>query len=126
MKKDRIINSGIQFINCAELHHDKNNVELVKADLTNFYRFKDGYVSPFDSRHYTYDLIEMAVAENWHIGVHDCSNATKLYRGIQWNDPPGTIIYGKEFLPIEWYLATFEKNKDYFEKFLDEKEVKDD
>ncbi len=107
--KDEILETGVDHINCAELHLDTNNLSNFSNE--SFYKYKREYVSPVSSRHYTYDLIEMAEREDWDgITINDCSNQLKFYRGIL--KPEGTESLGKNcwfsekilYMAKTWYL----------------------
>jgi pyruvate formate-lyase activating enzyme-like uncharacterized protein len=117
--KDEILDSGAEFINCAELHLNPGNIENFKDEELYVYKF--GYVSPISSRHYTYDLIELADKESWQgITIHDCSNQTKVYRSINKKSDFGVSNYtGENAVPKGWHLKTVQKHPGYFEKFLD-------
>lgn len=80
--KDFIKNSGIYQINVPELQLKENNIEIYK-DEGPLYRNRRGLVTPLSSRHYVYDLMEIAEEENWDIVINDCSNETKFYRGTK-------------------------------------------
>lgn len=109
-RKESIINSGVDQINCAELHLNKNHQSFQKDKL---YRYKYGYISPVTSRDLTYRLIEMAEEENWQgITILDCSNETKFYRGIATDDFFGKISFRSEWdLPVDWYRDVIKNNK---------------
>ena len=104
-KKEKILTSGIQFMNCAELHLNPNN--LVNYDTQPLYMSRLGYTSPAWSREITFRLMAQADEENWPIAVHDCSNRTKfardLYLRAQENSWFGSTTYGCEFDEIPCY-----------------------
>lgn len=107
--KDTIVNSGIHQINLPEL-------QVCSLPLIQYfwetegpvYKHRRGYVSPITSRHFTYDLIEIAEEEKWPIVINDCSNDTKFYRGANKRAPFGVVGYESAFeLPFQniLYLA---------------------
>lgn len=115
-----ILDSGINFINCAELHLHAGNVrDFADEEL---YVYKYGYVSPIASRHYTYNLIELAEREDWQkITIHDCSNQTKVYRGILKRANFGVVDYHTQNgLPPGWQRRSVERYPEVYEPFLDQ------
>ena len=105
--KSQIIDSGVKQINAAELQLTPFNMDVFK-DEGEIYRSRRGYVSPVSSRHYVYDLIELADDEKWDIIINDCSNDTKFFRGVA---PDSGIHYETcfKFLPYEYYLKVIDK-----------------
>lgn len=107
-KKDRILNSGIEFMNSAELHLNANNV--VNYEDENMYMYRHGYLSPIFSRELTLKLMKEASDENWNVVVHDCSNRTKFCRDMNLRAKEGgwfgSSSYGSEFtgIPFELFL----------------------
>ena len=79
-KKDRILSTGIDFINCAELHLNPNNIGNYEGEA--LYACRMGYISPIYSRDLTLKLMREADEEKWRPVVHDCSNMTKLARDL--------------------------------------------
>lgn len=79
-KKETILATGLDFINCAELHLNENNLCNYLGEPLYLYRL--GYLSPVFSRDLTLRLMRQAAEENWGIVVHDCSNATKFARDL--------------------------------------------
>ena len=79
-KKDRILGTWLDFMNCAELHLNPNNIENYMG--MNMYITRHGYISPIDSHYLTLDLMRIASEEAWPIAVHDCCNMTKFARDI--------------------------------------------
>ena len=79
-KKARILATGLDFINCAELHLNPNNLANYAGE--NLYISRHGYVSPVWSRELTLRLMRQASDEGWDIAVHDCSNDTKFARDL--------------------------------------------
>lgn len=98
-KKDKILKSGIDFINCAELHLGEDNINNYRDEK--LYMARRGYISPLWSREITFKIMQMASDENWDIVVHDCSNHTKYTRELNKNskqgEPFGTTTYISEF-----------------------------
>ena len=79
-KKDKILATGVDFMNCAELHLNNNNIWNYEGE--NMYVYRQGYVSPIWSRELTFKLMKQADEEGWDVAVHDCSNRTKFARGL--------------------------------------------
>ncbi len=79
-KKDMILGTGLDFINCAELHLNENNIDNYYGE--NMYISRQGYISPIFSRDLTLRFMKMADDEGWNIAVHDCSNRTKFARDL--------------------------------------------
>lgn len=107
-KKEKVLETGIDFLNCAELHLNEQNMDNYKNE--NIYISRNGYISPIWSRELTLKLMNIADNENWDLVVHDCSNSTKFSRDLNAskniNLPFGTSVYGSEFskIPIELFL----------------------
>ena len=107
-KKREILGTGVDFINCAELHLNENNLPNYRSE--NMYMFRGGYLSPVISRRITFELMEMAGKESWDIVVHDCSNHTKFARDLHHRAKEGgwfgATSYGSEFdrIPYEAFL----------------------
>jgi len=79
-KKQAILDTGLDFINCAELHLNPNNLDNYAGE--NLYISRHGYISPVWSRELTLQLMKTASEENWRPVVHDCSNRTKFARDL--------------------------------------------
>lgn len=79
-KKDEILATGIEFMNCAELHLNPNNIGNYEGEA--MYITRHGYVSPICSRDLTLKLMAQAAQEHWPIAVHDCCNLTKFARDM--------------------------------------------
>lgn len=79
-RKEQILRTGVDFINCAELHLNPNN--CVNYEGEPMYMHRLGYVSPVWSREITFRLMREAAVEGWPCLVHDCSNRTKFARGL--------------------------------------------
>ena len=105
--KDFILNCGVEQINMPELQVNPHNLDLFK-DEGPIYRHRRGYTSPISSRHYVYDLIEIAIKEKWNIIINDCSNDTKFFRGVQENydrtlNCKVNYMTDFKFLPTSYY-----------------------
>lgn len=123
-KKEKILGTGIDFINCAELHFGEDNINNYVGER--MYMARRGYISPLWSREITFKLMKQACEENWPIVVHDCSNHTKYSRELNKNlkqgQPFGFTTYVSEFdrfLP-HLFLAVLE---DENFKFIEETEL---
>lgn len=120
-KKDRILSSGIRFMNCAELHLNENNIENYAGE--NLYWCRQGYVSPIFSRDLTLRLMKQAASEKWPILLHDCSNRTKFARDLNLKAKEGgwfgQSAYGCEFsrIPYRHFLPVL---RDESFSFLEE------
>jgi uncharacterized protein len=125
-KKQTILATGLDFINCAELHLNENNIGNYYGE--NMYMCRQGYVSPVWSRALTLKLMKIADDEGWGCTVHDCSNLTKFARGLNLAAKEGKWFgasnYACEFsrIPFEAFLPIL--NDDSF-KFLSEEELPD-
>ena len=123
-KKEAILATGIDFINCAELHLNMNNLGNFLGE--NMYMCRLGYLSPISSRDLTLQFMKIASEENWPVAVHDCSNQTKFARDLNLRAKEGgwfgASSYGCEFsqVPYEAFLSVLED--DTFE-FLEEEEL---
>ena len=126
LKKQAILDTKLDFINCAELHLNENNIG--NFDGENMYISRHGYISPIWSRELTLKFMKMADEEKWDLAVHDCSNYTKFARGLNLSSKEGRWFgasnYGCEFnrIPYEIFLPIL--NDDNFE-FLSEEELPD-
>ncbi len=104
-KKQAILGTGIDFINCAELHLNANNIGNYAGE--NLYIAKHGYISPIWSRELTLKLMKIADEEHWDIAVHDCSNRTKFARGLNLRGKEGAWFgasdYACEFSPMPYW-----------------------
>ncbi len=107
-KKEMILETGLDFINCAELHLNENNIDNYEGE--NMYIARHGYISPIWSRELTLKFMKMADEEKWDIAVHDCSNQTKFARNLNLSSKEGKWFgassYVSEFLrtPFEAFL----------------------
>ena len=124
LKKDRILATGVDFMNCAELHLNENNIGNYWGEP--MYMCRQGYLSPVWSREITFRLMKQAAEENWPIAVHDCSNHTKFARDLNLRAKEGgwfgQSAYGSEFarIPFEALIPILEDES--FE-FLEEEEL---
>lgn len=114
--KTRILESGIKQISMPELQLTPRNMNKFK-DEGIIYRHRRGYVSPVSSRHYVYDLIEMAVDEKWNVIINDCSNDLKFFRDvtkIYSDDIKCRIEYATQFgmMPPSYYYDIVNKYVD--------------
>ena len=111
-KKDKILATGVDFINCAELHLNPNNIENYWGE--NFYVCRNGYLSPIFSRELTLKFMRIAAEENWPVLVHDCSNHTKFARDLNLRAKEGgwfgSSSYASEFdtIPYAAFLPVLE------------------
>lgn len=103
-KKDAILATGIDFMNCAELHLNDNNLGNYAGE--SLYYCRMGYLSPVMSRDLTLEVMKTAGAENWPLAVHDCSNRTKIARDLNLAAREGGWFgrsgYGRETESIPW------------------------
>lgn len=120
-KKDKILATGFDFMNCAELHLNPNNIDNYEGE--SLYMARQGYISPIWSRDLTLSLMETAVRENWKPLIHDCSNRTKFARDLNLRAHEGgwfgASSYGSEFprIPYAAFLPTL---KDAELQFVEE------
>ena len=123
-KKERILSTGVDFINCAELHLNPNNVGNYAGE--NMYMTRLGYLSPIWSRDLTLQLMKIADDEQWDIVVHDCSNHTKFARDLNLRAKEGgwfgASSYACEFptIPYEVFLPVL---RDDSFTFVEEEEM---
>ena len=123
-KKERILSTGVDFINCAELHLNPNNVGNYAGE--NMYMTRLGYLSPIWSRDLTLQFMKIADDEQWDIVVHDCSNHTKFARDLNLRAKEGgwfgASSYACEFptIPYEVFLPVL---RDDSFTFVEEEEM---
>ena len=107
-KKDAILDTGIEFINFAELHLNENNLQNYADE--SLYCCRGGYISPMISRELTLRMMAIADREGWPVCVQDCSNMTKFARDLHLRAVEGgwfgASSYGLEFpeIPVEAFL----------------------
>ncbi len=120
-KKEKILGTGLDFINCAELHLNPNNIYNYAGEP--MYVCRMGYVSPVWSREISLRMLRMASEEDWGIVVHDCSNHTKFARDMHLKAKEGgwfgASSWACEFenLPYELFLPIL---RDENFRFLEE------
>jgi pyruvate formate-lyase activating enzyme-like uncharacterized protein len=123
-KKAAILATKLDFINCAELHLNENNIGNYYGE--NMYISRHGYISPIWSRELTLKFMKIADEENWDLAVHDCSNRTKFARGLNLSGKAGMWFgasnYACEFSMIPYEIFIPILNDDDF-KFLNEEEL---
>jgi pyruvate formate-lyase activating enzyme-like uncharacterized protein len=123
-KKQAILDTNVDFINCAELHLNENNIDNYYGE--NMYISRQGYISPTWSRELTLKFMKIADEEQWDLAVHDCSNHTKFARDLNLSSKEGKWFgassYGCEFtkIPYEVFLPIL---RDENFKFLVEEEL---
>lgn len=109
-KKDKIFAAGPDFINCAELHLNANNIGNYEGE--SLYCYRHGYVSPIWSHELTLKFMKVADTEKWDMAVHDCCNHTKFARDLNLRAKEGgwfgASSYGSEFsgIPYEAFIPT--------------------
>ena len=109
-KKEAILATGADFMNCAELHLNPNNLENYWGE--NMYMYRLGYLSPISSHELTLKLMACAAREGWPMAIHDCCNATKFARDLNLRAHEGgwfgASAWGMEFpsIPYEALLPT--------------------
>ena len=105
-RKEDILRTGADFMNCAELHLSPNNVMNYEGE--SFYIYRQGYLSPVFSREFSLRFLREAAEEKWNMLVHDCSNRTKFYRDLHQRSAEGSWFgsssYGSEFESIPFEL----------------------
>lgn len=123
-KKQSIFATKLDFINCAELHLNENNINNYYGE--NMYIARHGYISPIWSRELTLKFMKIADDEKWDLAVHDCSNNTKFARSLNLSNKEGMWFgasnYACEFSMIPYEIFIPILNDDTF-KFLEEEEL---
>ncbi|MGE5626644.1 MAG: radical SAM protein [Solirubrobacterales bacterium] len=125
-KKQSILRTNLDFINCAELHLNENNIYNYAGE--NMYISRQGYISPIWSRELTFKFMKISLEENWDLAVHDCSNHTKFARDLNLSSKEGKWFgassYACEFnrIPYDVFLPIL---RDENFKFLIEEELPD-
>lgn len=111
-KKDKLLATGLDFMNLAELHLNENNIGNYWGD--NMYIYRQGYLSPIMSRVLTLKTMKQAAEERWPVVIHDCDNRTKFARDINLKAVEGgwfgASSYGSEWesIPFEAFLPVLE------------------
>lgn len=122
-KKEQILATGIDFMNCAELHFGEDNINNYVGEK--MYMARRGYISPIWSREITLKFMKQAVEENWPMVVHDCSNHTKYSRELNKNSKQGngfgSTTYISEFDRFLPHLFTSILEDESFEFLSEEK-----
>lgn len=107
-KKEAILATGVDFMNCAEVHLNPNNIDNYAGE--DLYMCRRGYISPIWSREITCKMMKQASDEHWPCVVHDCSNRTKFARDLNMRAKEGgwfgASSYASEFdrIPFEYFL----------------------
>jgi len=105
-KKAAILATGLDFMNCAELHLNPNNIDNYAGE--NLYMCRQGYISPLWSRELTLQLMKQADDEAWDLAVHDCSNHTKFARGLNLGAKEGKHFGASSSYACEFPVLPFE------------------
>ena len=125
-KKKMILDTGLDFINCAELHLGEDNINNYSGEK--LYMARRGYISPLWSREITFKIMKMAEDEKWDLVVHDCSNHTKFAREINKNSKLkmgfGSNTYRSEF-DRELFHIFLPILRDENFKFLNEEDLEE-
>lgn len=125
-KKESILATGLDFINCAEMHLNPNNIGNYEGEP--MYMTRLGYLSPIWSRDLTLRLMKMAAQESWPIVIHDCCNRTKFARDLHLKAQEGGWFgqssYGSEFDPLPYWAFLPTLHDENF-TFLREEELPD-
>jgi len=106
----KILATGFDFINCAELHLNPNNIGNYAGEP--MYSCRHGYISPIWSHELTMKFMAIAAEESWDVAVHDCCNRTKFARDLNLRAREGGWFgasnYACEFdaIPYEFFLPT--------------------
>ena len=120
-KQEQILATGLDFINCAELHLNPNNIDNYAGE--NMYILRHGYISPIWSRELTLKFMKIADDQQWDLVVHDCSNYTKFARNLNLSHKEGKWFgasdYGCEFTKMP-YAAFLPILRDESFQFLQE------
>lgn len=111
-KKDKILATGNDSINCAELHLNENNLGNYAGEP--LYMYRQGYISPIWSRELTLKFMRIAAEEGWDVAVHACSNRTKFARDLNLRAKEGgwfgASAYAGEFsrIPFAAFLPVLD------------------
>ena len=103
-REEAILATKLDFMNCAELHLNPNNLGNYWGE--NLYMYRQGYLSPIWSHELTLKLMRRAAEARWPIAVHDCCNRTKFARDLNLRAHEGgwfgASAYGMEFPSIPY------------------------
>ena len=119
-KKEKILSTGLDFINCAELHLNENNIENYYGEK--MYMSRLGYISPIWSGDLILDFMKTADDEKWPVAVHGCTNRTKFARDLNLRAKEGgwfgSSSYGCEFEvpPFAFFISALEDDALLFEE----------
>ena len=96
-KRERILATGVEQINLAELHLNNQNLDSMPEEGP-LYAYHHGYISPIKSRQLTLRLMAIAEQEKWpNVLINDCSNELKFRRDAAKSIGPfGTSSYNAE------------------------------
>ena len=123
-KKEAILATGLDFINCAELHLNPNNIGNYEGE--NMYICRHGYISPVWSHELTLLFMKTADDEKWPVAVHDCCNRTKFARDLNLKAKEGGWFGASDYAcefdrpPFEFFLPILE---DESFAFVEEEEL---
>ena len=125
-KKQAILETKVDFINCAELHLNENNIGNYYG--ASMYISRHGYISPIWSRELTLKFMKIADEDKWDVVVHDCSNYTKFARDLNLSSKEGKWFgasnYAGEFSGVPYAVFLPILRDDNF-KFVSEEELPD-
>ena len=123
-KKETVLATGVDFMNCAELHLNPNNIDNYAGE--NLYICRHGYISPIWSHEITLKLMKQAEEENWPLTLHDCCNMTKFARDLNLRAKEGGWFgasrYACEF-PVPPFEAFLPVLADESFTFVEEEEL---
>ena len=123
-RKREILESGADFMNCAELHLGPNNLRNYMGET--LYMYRQGYLSPVWSREYSLRFMLEAAEEGWPMLVHDCGNRTKFVRDLHQKTREGgwfgASSWGSEFSSVP-YGALIPALEDDSLPFVSEEEL---
>ena len=123
-KQAAVLATGADFMNCAELHLNPNNLENYWGE--DMYMYRLGYLSPISSHELTLKLMRRASEEHWPMAIHDCCNATKFARDLNLRAHEGGWFgasgWGMEFPAIP-YAAFLPVLRDPDFRFVEEESL---
>lgn len=123
-KKDAILATGLDFMNCAEVHLNPNNIGNYEGE--NLYISRLGYISPIWSHEISLEIMRMADEEKWPVVVHDCCNRTKFLRGLNLRGKEGGCFGAGDYVcefPAMPYAAFLPVLRDESFAFLEEEKL---